>query len=177
MRSKRDSGGRGSPAQPSKPSAAFSLFVLLCGLLILGLGAYTYAEESVRLDNRVEVTAEVTETSIEEENGRGREGYVPVVTFSYTFEGTEYTSDRISPGQSQPHYSDRARAESELSTFSVGETVTAYVDPAAPGEAFLRKERSGYGVGSLGIGLAISLVAGGRLYLARGQSGDHEGVQ
>lgn len=163
--------GMGLPVQPPKPGKAMSIFVLLVGLGIVGVGGYVTITDAATLDNKETVTAEVTELGIEEVSAsRGSTAHVPVVTFRYTFQGMEYVSDRLYPGNTQRQYGDRATAESKLSAYTVGETVTAYVDPEAPGEAFLTDSRSGMGVGSILVGAVVSLIGGIGLYQARSQS-------
>jgi hypothetical protein len=148
-----------------------SIFVLVVGLGMIGVGAYSYVAESASLDNRVAVTGEITDTSVERVPGsRGREVYVPTVTFQYRFEGAEYTSDRLYPGTAQPRYEDRSTAESRLSTYAVGERVTAYVDPDAPGQAFLTAARSGQALGAVVVGFVVSLIGGVGLFQARRES-------
>jgi len=164
-------GGMGLPVQPPKPGMAMSVFVLLVGVGMLGVGAYTYVTDTAALDDRVEVSAEVTDTSIESiETSRGRTSYVPVVTFQYQFREQRYTSNRIYPGDAEPQYEDRATAEERLSAYAVGERVTAYVDPDSPGEAYLEDSRSGQATGAILVGVLVSLVAGVGIYQARKQA-------
>lgn len=161
--------------QPPKPGVALSLSVLLLGLGMTGMGSYLYVGESAALENTAEVTAEITDTSVEQVPGsRGREAYVPVVTFRYQYRGTDYTSDRIFPRSSQPSYNERSTAEERLAPYPVGESVTAYVDPDAPGAAFLENSRSGKPAGAIVFGAAISLFSGGRLLQVMRRSRDIE---
>jgi len=160
--------GLGSPVRPPKPGTAMSIVVLLVGLGIIGVGAYSYVTGSAALDNRVEVSAEVTDTGVQTvTTSRGRNAYVPVVRFQYRFQGTDYTSDSIYPDNLQREYEDRAGAESQLSAYTVGETVTAYVDPDRPGRAFLEDSRSGMAIGAVAAGAFVCLIAGLGLYQAR----------
>ena len=170
------SGSTRRVGQPPKPGVALSLSVLLLGLGMAGMGSYLYIGESAALDSTVEVTAEITDTGVEQVQGssRGKEIYVPTVTFQYQFRGTDYTSDRIFPRSSQPQYNERSTAESRLAPYPVGERVTAYVDPDAPGTAFLENSRSGKPAGAIVFGLALSLFSGGRLYQVWGRSRDLE---
>lgn len=161
--------GRGVlPGQPPKPGLALSGTVLVIGLVVLAVGTYSYVTDSASLDGRVEVTGAVTETGVEQvEGSRGRDAYVPTVTFQYQFEGATYTSDKIYPGESQPRYSNRATAESRVPDVTAGDTVTAYVDPDAPGEAYLRETRSGQATGALLLGFCITLLGGWRMWKLR----------
>ena len=166
-----DTGSAGRlPVRPPKPGKAMSIFVLLVGLGIVGVGAYSYVADSASLENRVEVTAEITDTDVEAVPGsRGRQQYIPTPTYQYDFRGTVYTSEMIFPGE-QPRYDDRATAEARLSAYTVGETVTAYVDPDAPGEAFLEDSRSGLATGAFFAGVVVCLVGGIGLRQARVES-------
>jgi len=148
-----------------------SVVVLLVGLGIAGMGAYSYVADSASLDDRVRVTAEVTEIGVEPVvTSRGRTSYVPVVAFQYRFRGTSYTSDRLYPGRSQPQYGDRATAQERTSAYAVGQSVTAYVDPDAPDQAFLEDSRSGQATGAFFVGVIVSLVGGVGLYQARAEA-------
>jgi len=171
-------GSGGRLIQPPKPGKAMSIFVLLVGLGIVGVGAYTYVAESAALGNSVEVTAEVVDTGVEQVTvSRGASAYVPVVTFQYRFRGTDYRSDLLQPGTTQPRYESTATAESRLSAYTVGETVTAYVDPDAPGAAFLDETRSGQGLGAVVVGIGVCLIGGVGLYQARREARARELVR
>lgn len=148
-----------------------SIFVLLVGLGIIGVGAYSYGAESASLGNNVAVTAEITDLSVEAVPGsRGRTQYVPTPTYEYRFEGTVYASERLYPGTSQPRYGDRAAAAERLSAYAVGDRVTAYVNPEAPMEAYLEDSRSGQSVGAVAVGVAVSIIGSIGLYQARLES-------
>lgn len=161
----------GLPVQPPKPGMAMSVFVLLVGVGIVGVGTYIYVTDTAALDDRVTVTAEVTDTGVRAvEASRGRTAYVPVVAFQYQYQGGSYTSNRIYPGDTEPRYEDRSTAAERLSAYPVGERVTAYVDPDAPGEAYLEDSRSGQATGAVLVGAIVCLVAGVGIYQARKQS-------
>ena len=162
-------GARGRlPGRPPKPGLALSGTVFVIGLVVLGVGTYSYVTDTASLDGRVEVTGTVTETGVEQvEGSRGRDAYVPTVTFEYQFEGATYTSDKIYPGESQPRYSDSATAAARLPEVTAGDTVTAFVDPSAPGEGYLKESRSGQATVALITGFCIALLGGGRLWQLR----------
>lgn len=170
----RDSGrlsGMGLPSRPPKPGTAMSVFVLLVGIAIVSVGAYSYVSDSAALADRAQVTAEVTDVGVKEvEASRGRDAYVPVATFQYEYQGTSYTSDRLYPGRSQPQYEDKMIAQERLSEYAAGQSVTAYVDPEAPGQAFLEDSRSGLPTGAFLVGVIVSLVGGVGLYQARAEA-------
>jgi hypothetical protein len=146
------------------PEQALAVVLLLLGLAITGLGVYSYVEESTAVADAVEIEAEITDTQIREVSAlRGNTRYEPTATFEYRFRGTTYTSDDIFPAGSSERYRDRAAAESVLSAFEVGETVTAYVAPDTPSEAYLRATRSNTSRQFLVFGVFMALVGGVRL--------------
>lgn len=146
------------------PEQALAAVLLILGLAITGLGVYGYAEESAAVDDAVEVEAEITDSQIRQVSAlRANTRYEPTATFEYRFRGTDYTADDIFPAGSSERYRDRAAAESVLSAFEVGETVTAYVSPAAPGEAYLRATRSNTSRQFLVFGAFMTLVGGVRI--------------
>ena len=135
--------------------------VLVMGLVLVLLGAglayYGYgaaqAEERA-LENAVEIDVEIEATDIElrerdvsndDDSTRETETvYRPTVSFTYEYEGQEYQSNNIYPGGGTfQEYPDRSTAEAQIDDFQVGSTMTGYVDPDDPGEAFLIKESSG----------------------------------
>lgn len=157
--------GTGSPLRERiHPEQALAAVLLILGLAITGLGVYGYVEESAAVDDAVEIEAEITGIQIREVSAlRANTRYEPTATFEYRFRGTAYTSDDIFPAGSSERYRDRAAAESVLSAFEVGETVTAYVSPATPGEAYLRATRSNTSRQFLVFGVFVALVGGVRI--------------
>lgn len=117
---------------------------LLLGLGILGYGYIDYTSQGDRLENAVEVDATILETHTERSGSTSTDTtdatYYPVVEFEYTFEGTTYTSSNLYPTTIDTGHSDESSAEAAIADYEEGETVTAYVDPDDPGEAFLRDE-------------------------------------
>jgi len=116
--------------------------VLLVGLATMGYGAYSYTAQSSALDSPVEVNATVSDASVEELPQKGGTDFSPRVTFNYTYEGKTYTSSNVYPGKLPREFDTRETARSELSGYEPGATVTAYVPTDAPGNAFLKYERS-----------------------------------
>lgn len=66
----------------------------------------------------------------------GKTTYQPNVTYRYTYEGSEYTSSSVFPGDVNP-VSDGSRAQEIVERYPPGEEVTAYVNTEEPGTAFL----------------------------------------
>lgn len=129
------------------------------GLVIAGLGTVVawngwtaYDDEQQAVDNAVEVQAEVTDirvteheerVDIEDGGTRTRTRYAPQLSFEYDFEGETYTAGNRHPPaggvDAIPRYGSESQAREALASYTVGETVTAHVNPANPGEGFLER--------------------------------------
>ncbi|NBV22153.1 MAG: DUF3592 domain-containing protein [Proteobacteria bacterium] len=66
---------------------------------------------------------------------KGSTSYRPKIHFSYTVNGTEYTSEKLHYGEEGS--SDARWAEQIVKTFPVGQSITARYDVANPGDAVL----------------------------------------
>ncbi|MCX2819676.1 DUF3592 domain-containing protein [Haladaptatus sp. F3-133] len=117
------------------------LFVLL-GIGVTGYGAYSYTSQASALNSAVEVDATVTSTSVEEDSRRRGVDYIPQATFTYTYNGEEYTSSNVYPGPLSKKLKTEDAAESALEGYQEEETVTAYVPQGEPENAYLKHERS-----------------------------------
>lgn len=130
---------RGTPIEITTGMLLFALI----GLALVGYGGYDYIQQTEAVDDAVEVEGTVVETSISEiESGRSGIEYDARVEFTYQHQGTEYTSDQLYPGSFDATYDTRPEAESALDPYDDGDSVTAYVDPAAPSEGFLQRQTS-----------------------------------
>jgi hypothetical protein len=136
-----------------------TLILGLLGLALVGYGGYDYVQQSAAIDDAVEVEVTVVETSLtEEDSGRSGIRYDADVEFTYQYQGTEYTSDKRFPGSFSKTYNTRSAAESALEPYDEGNTVTAYVDPASPGEGFLERRTSQGPLQFIAIGCVVLLV-------------------
>jgi len=123
------------------------------GAVIAWNGWKSYTDEQDRVGDAVAVSAEITEVGaseteervdVEDGGTRTQTRYVPQVAFSYSFDGESYTADNLRPPadgvDATEKYSSESRARKHLDEYAEGDSVTAHVDPGAPGEAFLRAE-------------------------------------
>lgn len=133
--------------------------ILVLGLATMGYGAYSYNAQTSALDSAVEVDGTVTSTSVEENAQKHGVSYTPQATFSYTYEGEEYTSSKVYPGSLPREFETTEAAESALDGYGEGETVTAYVPPESPGKAFLKHESSNKPFLVVGIGILFVLAS------------------
>jgi hypothetical protein len=136
-----------------------SIDALLGSVVWTGIGAVvawngwrSYAGRRSRVADATEVPAEITEIgvaterrAIDADDGEGGAGatrteYAPRVSFEYTFDGERHTASNVEPpsaGAEQTHrYPTESGARDHLD-HEAGDTVTAHVDPARPGEGFL----------------------------------------
>jgi Protein of unknown function (DUF3592). len=82
----------------------------------------------------VVISSDVIESTDVE--GQNQKIYEPSVTYRYTYEGSEYTSSTVFPGDVNP-VNDQSRAQEIVERYSPGEEVTAYVNTEDPASAFL----------------------------------------
>lgn len=145
---------------PSTLKGAVAL--LLVGLVATGFGVYDYVEQSDAIEDSVDVDAEIIDIGVETVSSSSSSGvdYKPTVRFVYEYEGTSYTSGNVFPGQVSPNYDTESEARSVLNDYESGQTVTAYVDPDDPDDAFLRDRTSNAPLLLVGIGLFFVFVGG-----------------
>jgi len=116
-----------------------SLISITLGIVLLGAAGYMAYSQQQTLSSgvQIETTVESKEITYSSDNG-GR--YTPHVTYSYTYNGTQYTSDNIRPGIGTKASNTRAAAEDRIDQYNVGETTTAYVVQGSPSESYLKKK-------------------------------------
>lgn len=107
--------------------------VFVLGVAVAGYGAYDYVQQTQAVDDAVAVDTTVVETSVRESSGR-RVYYRVSVTHTYEYEGTEYTSTRVFPGETSPTYFVRSDA------VGVADSTTA-VRPRPPTYPLTRRGR------------------------------------
>jgi hypothetical protein len=146
---------------PSGTIRIVAVFVI--GLATIGYGAYSYNIQSSALDSAVEVDASISSTSIDENSKRRGVSYTPQATFTYRYNGEKYTSSNVYPGTLPVEFDTRDAAASALDGYEPEKTVTAYVPPDSPGNAFLMHESSNKPFLVVGIGVLFLL---GSLYSA-----------
>jgi len=112
---------------------------LVLGVACIAGGGYLLYDSFQATLNAEEVDAEVLESDVSGTSGTEREFRVRV-TYEYSYEGQTYTSDNIYPSTGGDRYSSQGSAESFLEEYPEGKTVTAYVNPDDPSEAFLESE-------------------------------------
>ncbi|WP_132058614.1 DUF3592 domain-containing protein [Halorussus amylolyticus] len=147
-------------------AAQGGLLFLVIGLGASGFGAYDYVQQSDAVNEAVEVDATVVETGVDSVRGGSSPGvdYKPEVTFEYEYDGETYTGNNVFPATISRNYDTRSAAASVLEGYDEGETVTAYVNPDSPGDAFLKDEKSNSPLLFVGIGGLFAVVGGSSLF-------------
>lgn len=117
--------------------------LVLVSLGLVGYGGYSLMDQNRALSNAVEVNATVDSTGVAEDSQRrGGVEFRPQVSYSYSFEGENFSSSNVYPSTLSKSFESREEAEAVLDGYSEGSEVTAYVRPGSPGKAFLVDERS-----------------------------------
>lgn len=136
------------------------------GAVVAWNGWTAHVDERERVDNAVEVRAEIVDVGASETQERvdvegggttTRTRYVPWIAFEYEIDGESYTANNVEPPSegvdATRKYGSESRAREHLDDYEAGETVTAYVDPAAPAEGFLERETNALrNLGSVAVG-------------------------
>jgi hypothetical protein len=139
-----------------------ALALLLIGLAVTGYGAYDYTQQSDAVDDAVAVDAAITDVGVESTSTGSSPGtdYRPTVRFTYEYEGTEYASTNVFPSAITSDYDTESAAREVVAAYAVGESTTAYVDPADPDGGFLKTETSNAPLVAVGVGLLFVFVGG-----------------
>jgi hypothetical protein len=141
-------------------AAAIALFVISLGAIAAGWG---YVKTARRMRNYKTTRGRVIKRELAAVAGDTREGrwgkgggYRPKVTYVFSVDGVEHTSDKTT-------YAHRglkqALAEQELA--AIADEVDVYYDPASPQDAYLEKHSPGMGYWFLaggGVGVVIALL-------------------
>jgi hypothetical protein len=140
------------------------VLLLFLALGFVGHNAYGYVQQSRAVSDATAVRATVDETDIvRDASGRENIEWIPEVRYTYQYRGSTYRSEQVYPGVEARGYYDRSKAVSVTDSYEPGATVTAYVRPDQPSNAFLIRERGsgplwGMGIGVLGV--VVTLLAG-----------------
>ncbi|ADD04315.1 DUF3592 family protein [Natrialba magadii ATCC 43099] len=167
-----DTGSENQSDTTTKPNLRKALLLLLVGAGVIWLGYSDYTTQEERLENAVEVDAEIVETDVDRRSsssGSSGSTYYPVVEFEYSYEESTYTSSNLHASDSRSGHSSRSAAQSIVAEYPEGEQVTAYLDPSEPETAFLETEESNSPFLWMGVGV-LFVLAGGSM-VVKGQVG------
>ncbi|WP_436908632.1 DUF3592 domain-containing protein [Halosimplex marinum] len=137
-----------------------ALLMVLVGLAVTGYGGYDYVQQSDAVRDAVEVNATVEDVGVETVSARRGVDHEPTVRFSYEYDGQAYESTSVFPASIAPTYDTESAARSVVSDYEEGETVTAYVAPDRPGDAFLKNRTTNTPLVAAVFGLFFVLAGG-----------------
>ncbi|SDM98113.1 Protein of unknown function [Halogranum gelatinilyticum] len=139
-----------------------ALVVLVFGCALAGYGVYDYVQQDDAVRDAVEVDATITDVGVETRSTTGSSDveYQPTVRYSYEYEGESYAGTDLFAASIPPSYDTESAAEEVVAGYETGETVTAYVPPDDPNDAFVRTERSNSPLLAAGIGGILALLGG-----------------
>jgi hypothetical protein len=128
--------------------------LLVVGVGLAGYGVFDDTRHSNAPEETVEVNATVTGVGTERVDLK----FVPRVEYTYEYRGQSYTGTNLYAGDFVTPYERRSAAESAVDEYERGATVTAYVDPADPDDAFLEQRSSTAPSTVTGVGVVLALV-------------------
>jgi len=119
-----------------------SLISIILGIMLLGVAGYMAYTQQQSLSSGEQIEATVESKEVTMRSSKSGDRYTPHVTYSYTYNGTQYTSDNIRPGIGTKASDTRTAAEDRIDQYNVGETTTAYVVQGSPSKSYLKKKSS-----------------------------------
>ena len=119
-----------------------SLISIILGIVLLGVAGYMAYSQQQSLSSGVQIEVTVESKEVTMDSSKSGDRYTPHVTYSYTYNGTQYTSDNIRPGIGTKASDTRTAAEDRIDQYNVGETTTAYVVQGSPSKSYLKKKSS-----------------------------------
>ncbi|ERH06123.1 MAG: protein of unknown function (DUF3592) [Halonotius sp. J07HN4] len=117
-----------------------SLISITLGIVLLGVAGYTAYSQQQSLSSGVQTEATVESKEVTMRSSKRGDAYIPSVAYSYTYNGTQYTSDNIKPGPGTRASDTTTAAEDRIDQYNVGETTTAYVVRGSPSKSYLKNE-------------------------------------
>jgi Protein of unknown function (DUF3592). len=117
-----------------------SLISITLGVVLLGVAGYTTYSQQQSLSSGVQTEATVESKEVTMRSSNSGDRYIPNIAYSYTYNGTQYTSDNIKPGPGTKASDTKAAAKDRIDQYNVGETTTAYVVRGSPSKSYLKNE-------------------------------------
>ncbi|WP_225307852.1 MULTISPECIES: DUF3592 domain-containing protein [unclassified Haloarcula] len=141
-----------------------SLLLLIAAIGLVSFGAVDYVQSTNAVSESVKVEATITEVGVETKGSSTGSGatvkHEPVVEFTYTYAGETYTGDKVFPGATPPRYDTEAAAQDVIAEYESETETTAYVNPDAPDQAFLKNHVSNRQYIFIGVGSVLALLGG-----------------
>jgi hypothetical protein len=118
----------------------FLLFFTLFWTLIVGLFDVVMMTDGLRRLSSLRyqsVPCVITKAEVREDHDGEGSSYYPEITYTYAVDGQKYEGDQLYAGSR--HGSSSRRAHRIISTYAAGTETNAWIDPAAPANAVLRR--------------------------------------
>lgn len=138
----------------------FPALFSLGGLFLVYLGGRKVLRAKLAVRKFESVPAQVVSARLDDGPDRTSRTYAPEVTYTYTYEGEEYTSSTVHPGGTWMT-GNQERMQSIVDEYDaqIGQEVTAHVDPEDPGNAYLREGRLRHAYVTIVFGAVLLAVA------------------
>ena len=133
--------------------------IIIAGIGFAVYGGYNLTQQSAALENAKPVNVTIESTGIEDVSQRRGVDYRPDVSFSYTFEGEDYTSNNVYPAGVAKDFNTHEDAEDIIQKYNTGEQAEGFINPESPGKAFLKDESSNSPYMMIFIGMAMALIS------------------
>lgn len=151
------------------------IILLIVGVFVFFIGFMPVYQHNVSVQENKPVEATVVETDIIVKDDDDDTDYEPVVRYTYTVDGQQYTETNVWPGQFSRDKGSRSGAEGVIndyeagsSTTADGEEVTAYYNPKDPSEAYIRNDEGWPGGWWILTGYVIVTFLAGLYYIRKG---------
>ncbi len=138
-----------------------TILVVIAGIGFAIYGGYSLMQQDSALENAEQINVTIDSTDINTVSQRRGVEYKPTASFTYTYNGERYTSDNIYPSGIAQEFNSKEDASNVIEEYNTGETVTGYINPESPGNAFLVDESSNTPYVMIVIGLAMAMIGVG----------------
>jgi hypothetical protein len=135
-----------------------AILVVIAGIGLAIYGGYSLMQQDSAIQNAEQINVTIESTGIEKVSQRRGVEYKPTASFSYTYNGDSYNSDNVYPSGIAQEFNSEEDASQVIEDYNTGETVTGYISPGSPGNAFLVDENSNTPYFMILIGIAMAVI-------------------
>lgn len=136
-----------------------TLVFVVAGIGLIWFGWTEYQNQQSDIQEAVEIEGTVESIEIDEENTENGHNYEPIVSYTYNYEGQQYSSESLYPGP-DGSFNSRGGAEEVTSQYSTGQQTTVYVNEEDPSRAFLIDNPRTFRVFAIMIGGVVFILTG-----------------
>ena len=135
-----------------------AILVVIAGIGLAIYGGYSLMQQDSAIQNAEQINVTIESTGVETVSQRRGVEYKPTASFSYTYNGDSYNSDNVYPSGIAQEFNSEEDASQVIEDYNTGETVTGYISPGSPGNAFLVDESSNTPYLMILIGIAMAVI-------------------